>query len=336
MSKCLLLVALVFVTLPVRAHQFRSAYVKVAEGSGEYTVQTRLPLLPQDRVAPVRVELPAHCRETGAARVRRGDVYLLNESRWRCTGTLTDAPLHVAGLGVLTPDVLVELRFASGPPRIFALDAGRPDFVFAPAARPRAVALRAYFGLGVEHILFGIDHLLFVLGLLLVVWRTQARRAARLLTTITAFTAAHSLTLAAAMLGAVRLPAAPVEAAIAASILLLAVELARSERSDALTLRIPWLPAFAFGLLHGFGFAGALSDIGLPEQARVPALALFNLGVEIGQLAFVAAMLAATGALGHAIASLHLPPLRTQRLATQLLGTVAGFWVVERTIAVLA
>ena len=152
----------------------------------------------------------------------------------------------------------------------------------------------AYLWLGVEHILFGVDHLLFVLALIILVrgWK-------RIALTVTAFTVAHSITLAAATLGFVNVPGPPVEAAIALSIALVAVEIVNSARGrESLTARLPWLVAFAFGLLHGLGFAGALSEVGLPGHAIPVALLFFNIGVELGQLLFIAGVMA----------SVHDPP----------------------------
>ena len=161
------------------------------------------------------------------------------------------------------------------------------SFTIKAAAGAGEVAI-TYLRLGIEHILGGIDHLLFVLALVILVreWR-------RVAITVTAFTIAHSITLAAATLGFVNVPARPVEATIALSIVLVAVEIVNARRGrPSLTARWPWLVAFAFGLLHGFGFAGALSEVGLPQHAIPLALLFFNLGVEVGQLAFVALVMA--------------------------------------------
>jgi hydrogenase/urease accessory protein HupE len=192
-----------------------------------------------------------------------------------------------------------------------------------------------YLRLGVEHILFGLDHLLFVLALVILVrdWR-------RVAVTVTAFTIAHSMTLAAATLGFVNVPGPPVEATIALSIMLVCVEILNARRGKpSLTARLPWLVAFSFGLLHGFGFAGALAEVGLPQHAIPAALLFFNLGVEIGQLAFVAAVLAAGGLFRTAMA-LRLEPALIQRTVNRLdvfaayaIGTVAAFWLIERTSA---
>lgn len=180
-----------------------------------------------------------------------------------------------------------------------------------------------YLVLGVEHILFGIDHLLFVLGLLLIV-----RGFWPLLKTVTAFTVAHSITLAAAVLGVVTVDSGPVEAAIALSIVLLAREIVMGARGrTSLVHRRPWLVAFVFGLLHGFGFAGALGEIGLRAGDIPLALLFFNLGVELGQVAFVAALLALHQIVGRR-GRARLP--RLQPAMGYALGGLAVLWLVER------
>jgi len=188
-----------------------------------------------------------------------------------------------------------------------------------------------YTVLGIEHILTGIDHLLFVLALLLVVvgrWK--------LVKTITAFTLAHSITLALATLGVVTVPSGPVEAAIALSIVFLASEIIWWHRGwTSLTFARPWLVAFAFGLLHGLGFAGALSEIGLPSAEIPIALLFFNIGVEIGQLAFVAAVLLGAGALSRLAPVANTAAFARVAIAYAI-GTVATYWFVERASESLA
>jgi hydrogenase/urease accessory protein HupE len=200
-------------------------------------------------------------------------------------------------------------------------------------SRPSALeVVRTYLVLGVEHILLGIDHLLFVLALLLLV-----RGIGRLVATVTAFTVAHSITLGAATLGFVHVPSAPVEAVIALSILFLASELARRSVGPGaaaganLTTRFPWVVAFAFGLLHGFGFAGALSEIGMPQEAVPLALLFFNVGVELGQLLFIAAVFGFAAIVRWSAVRV---PLVWQPAVAYGVGSVAAFWVVERTFAV--
>ena len=187
-------------------------------------------------------------------------------------------------------------------------------------------AVPTYLRLGIEHLLFGFDHILFVVGLLFFV-----RRPLQLVQVVTAFTAAHSVTLALSTLGVVTVSQRPVEAVIALSILFLAVELVRGAhgRPSAMA-RSPWAIAFGFGLLHGFGFAGALAEIGLPESARAMALLLFNVGVEIGQLAIVGVLLT----LLQVVRIWCIPvPALAARLPLYLMGTVSAYWFVERVLS---
>ncbi|MDP3857265.1 MAG: HupE/UreJ family protein [Stagnimonas sp.] len=319
---------------PARAHQFRSAYLQLSElGAGEYRLQLRLPWLAEGRLAPIELPLPADCEPSAAPESSRTESYLKRSSRWRCTRPLRGQELVLQGVNALTPDVMVELNFADGSQRLFTLDSDQPRLRFVPAQHRQPPEWQGYLRLGVEHILLGVDHLLFLTGLLLIVARASRDRVSLLLRTVTAFTLAHSLTLTASALGWLRLPPAAIEALIAASIVLLAVELTRPVTAPRLSLSKPWLPAFIFGLLHGFGFAGALAEVGLPEQARLPALAMFNLGVEVGQLLFAAALLSLLW-LARRRLPLELP--RLQALATQVIGSVAAFWLIDRTIAALA
>jgi hydrogenase/urease accessory protein HupE len=220
-------------------------------------------------------------------------------------------------------DVLVRIEMTDGRVVSRMLRPDAPSFVF--TAKTAGPAAGGYFILGVEHILFGVDHLLFVLTLVLFV-----RVAGLLVKTITAFTVAHSITLALATLGMVHVPSAPVEAVIALSIVFVASEILRSRRGErGLTERMPWLVAGSFGLLHGFGFAGALSQVGLPANDIPLALLYFNLGVETGQLAFVIVALGGIALLRR----LRLPDWAPV-LPPYAIGSVAMFWVIQR-IAVI-
>ena len=250
-------------------------------------------------------------------------------SRTRSTirrpGGLTGAEITVDGLAGTLTDVLVRIQRTDGTSQVLRLKPESPSFVV--EAVPGSLQVAAtYLSLGIEHILLGLDHLLFVLALLILVdnWR-------RLVWTITAFTIAHSITLAAATLGWVAVPPPPVEAVIALSIVFVAGEIVRSRQGrPSLSQRLPWLVAFTFGLLHGFGFAGALSEIGLPQQQIPLALFTFNVGVEIGQLLFVGAVLL----LARLPRLLHLPvPAWWARAVAYGIGSVAVFWVIERVAA---
>jgi hydrogenase/urease accessory protein HupE len=231
------------------------------------------------------------------------------------------------GLGGSVHRVVVQIVWLDGSTRAEIASSERPEIAVrgvgkdAGASELGALAL-AYGELGVEHIATGFDHLLFVVGLLLLVGFNRS-----LVWTITAFTAAHSITLALGVLGVLAVPRAPVEAVIALSILLVAVECLRP--GPSLTRRAPWAVAFVFGLLHGFGFAGALSEIGLPPGQIPLALASFNIGVELGQLALIALGFAATRLVlgaGDRAKKLEKP-------LVYLTGTAAAFWTIERVVA---
>ena len=185
---------------------------------------------------------------------------------------------------------------------------------------------RTYFVLGLQHILLGIDHLLFVVALLLLI-----RDRWMLVKTITAFTVGHSITLAAAALGWAQAPQTPVEAVVALSIVFVAAEVCRQHRTGPdLTIRFPWIMAFAFGLLHGFGFGGALKEIGLPQSDVPLALLTFNLGVEAGQLLFIAAVLALVASLDRLLA-LTVPRLRD--VTAYAIGSLAATWFIQRLVS---
>jgi hydrogenase/urease accessory protein HupE len=281
------------------------------------------------RPMAIAARLPEACDpRTPEPPIWDGAAYM---ARWTasCPGGLEGGTVRIDGLDRTSTDVLVRFDFADGASETRRLTPG--DSAFQVPAQPgRFEVARTYFLLGVEHILTGIDHLLFVLALLILV-----KGARRLVATVTAFTIAHSLTLAGATLGLVHLPGPPVEAVIALSILFVAAEILHGRRGrPGLTERAPWLVAFAFGLLHGFGFAGALSEIGLP-QASVPlALLLFNLGVEAGQLLFIAAVFAAVALFRRAARRINLAqPSWAWALPPYAIGGLAAFWVIERAAA---
>ena len=240
----------------------------------------------------------------------------------RCEGGIKDKILAIAGLETTITDVLVRVHHADGRLESHLLRPSSPMVTLGGSTTGGERAL-AYLRLGVQHILLGVDHLLFVLGLLLIVNST-----ATLVKTITAFTVAHSVTLAIATLGYASAPALPLNAAIALSILFLGPEIVRRWRGEtSFTIRHPWVVAFAFGLLHGFGFASGLTAMGLP-QAEIPlALLLFNVGVEIGQLFFVMMILL----LARSFRTLEIRwPRTVELLPGYAVGGLGAFWVIQR------
>ncbi|HEX6901862.1 MAG TPA: HupE/UreJ family protein [Thermoanaerobaculia bacterium] len=338
-----MVLAFLISTSPAVAHELRPAYLQLRQTAADrYDVLWKVPARGDDLRLALHLELPDRCKSLAEPRgAFSAGAYA---ERWHvlCPGGLDGGAIRVAGLSGTLTDALVRLERLDGTSQTVRLTPSAPSFVVQPAHGPLEVS-RTYLLLGVEHILLGIDHLLFVLGLLLLV---KGRR--RILATVTAFTVAHSITLAAAALGLVHVPQQPVEAAIALSILFVASEIARSEgkalrpaardpRSPTLAARWPWGVAFAFGLLHGLGFAGALAEVGLPQNAIPVALLFFNIGVELGQLIFIAGVLALMGLLrpavtGHrSLASGHWSLLR--RIPAYAIGSLAAFWVIERVAA---
>jgi hydrogenase/urease accessory protein HupE len=238
---------------------------------------------------------------------------------------LTNETIVIKGLESTVTDTLLRIELADGTMHTTVLRPDSPNFLV-PEKPSKARVAVSYLGLGVEHILSGFDHLLFVLGLMLIV-----RSTGLLIKTITAFTLAHSVTLAMAALGFVHVPQTPVEAVIALSILFLATELSKQHRGEiSLTSRAPWIVALSFGLLHGFGFAGALSEIGLPQTDIPLALLFFNVGVEVGQLMFVAAVLAAQ----LLIQKIKVKwPVWAEQMPAYAIGSLAAFWFIQRTVS---
>jgi hypothetical protein len=316
--------ALLLVTAgAVRAHELRPAYLELRQtGPDTHDVLWRVPARGTLRLG-LYVHLPEQCRELSArGAVVAGEAFV---ERWgvACPGGLAGRTITIDGLRSTMTDVLVRLEDLDGGSQMARILPSNPTLVV--AADPGAWQVMAtYLPLGVEHILCGVDHLLFVLALLLLVrgWR-------RVVGTITAFTLAHTLTLAAATLGWVTVPTQPVEATIALSIVFVATEIVRgSQGHPGLTARWPWVVAFTFGLLHGFGFAGALHEIGLPQRWIPLALLCFNAGVELGQLAFVVGIVALRAALRTVVPT--VAPERMERAAAYVIGTVAMYWVIER------
>ena len=327
-----------------QAHQMRSVLVTVEEqASGQVTLNMKSSLNADGRAAAVTVTLEPDCavpeNSAGSVMAERLDDAVLRRWTVHCDGGLQHRSLHIQGLDAMTPDAFVDVKFADGSQARYGLSRFDPVIRLDVAETRGVDGLWPYLGIGVEHILLGADHLLFVLGLLLLLQLSKAGWQ-RIVGTITAFTLAHSLTLAMAVLGGWRLPPTPVEIVIALSIVLLAVEICQHPQRVAqglpptLTVRRPWLVAFGFGLLHGFGFAGALAEIGVPEAAAGWALLLFNLGVEIGQLAFVLAVTLLLSLLRQISASPRWMAT-TRGVLVHGIGGLAVFWVLQRSLPML-
>jgi hydrogenase/urease accessory protein HupE len=284
------LVGLALLCLPAAtsAHELRPAFLELRQtGAETYSVLWKVPGRGEELRLGVYARLPSSC--SGLSDPRTIAVNNTFIDRWdvRCAAGLAGGKIVIDGLSSTIVDVLVRVERLDGSVETARLTPSSPAFVVR-GAPGRWQSAMAYTTLGIEHILYGPDHLLFVFGLLLLV-----RDARALLKTITAFTVAHSLTLAAATFGYVKVAVAPVEATIALSVLFLAVELMRSRTGvEGLAQRAPWIVAFCFGLLHGLGFASTLSRMGLSAADIPMALLLFNVGVELGQLGFVLVVVA--------------------------------------------
>lgn len=320
------LLALLLIVLglvrPAAAHELRPAYLELAESKpGHFAVLWKVPAA-GDRRLGLYLKLPASCRNITepVAAIENAAHF----ERWQvsCEGGLKGQVITIDGLSSTLTDVLARISWADGAVEVKRLTPEQPSLVLEGAQTSWEVA-RTYFMLGVEHILGGIDHLLFVLALMLLI-----RDPWMLVKTITAFTLAHSITLTGAALGYLSLPQAPVEAVIALSIAFVARELVLMKPGERrLSEAYPWTVAFAFGLLHGFGFAGALEEIGLPHADVALALLTFNLGVEAGQLVFVAVMIILYRAAA-AMTSFSPAPLRTAMAYG--IGAAAVYWLLTR------
>lgn len=305
-------------------HEARPAYLQITEtAQHRYEMTWRTPVLSGMRL-PVVVRFPEGVRDITAPSTREFADSLVERRVIDAPDGLGGKRIEFVGLQATIADVLVRVQALNGDHSTILVRPSRPWVEIAVSRGPLSVA-GAYLAHGVEHILLGFDHLLFVFALILIV-----RSGRVLLLTVTAFTIAHSITLSLATLGLVRVPGPPVEAVIALSILLLACEIMRMRNGEAsLTARWPWVVAFTFGLLHGFGFAGALTEIGLPQGDIPLALFAFNIGVELGQLIFIAAVL---GALMLARRAKLAPAFgdRALAVATYAIGILAAFWFIER------
>ena len=305
------------------AHEVRPGYLQLNEtAADQFEVFWKVPARGDLRLG-IYALLPDNCEETSRVVTRSVGGSYTDTWSVSCAGGLEGGSIYIDGLAATLTDVLVQITLLDETSRVSRLTSSAPSFVV-PAAPTWTQTAVTYLGLGVEHILLGIDHLLFVLALLLLV-----RGLRQVLLTITAFTLAHSITLAAATLGWINVPQTPVEAVIALSIVLVAAEIVHRERGvSSLAQQWPWAIAFTFGLLHGFGFAGALNEIGLPQQAIPLALLFFNIGVEFGQILFIVAVYA-VWALSRRLL-VGLPKPITSYGPAYVIGTLATFWTIER------
>jgi HupE / UreJ protein len=329
----LLLLAATWLTPRVEAHEVRPAFLEIREtASDTFEVLWKVPARGEYRLS-LHVRLPKECSGAPQHGSFVGGAFV---EKWqaKCPGGLVGREISIDGLSATRTDVLARIERADGTSQTTRLTPEQVSFVVTAAPSALEVS-KTYFVLGVEHILLGVDHLLFVLGLLFLVGNWK-----QLVGTVTAFTVAHSITLAAATLGWVYAPQAPIEATIALSVMFVAAEiLHRAQGRVGLAARAPWLVAFVFGLLHGFGFSGALREVGLPEKDIPLALLFFNVGVEVGQLLFIAAVVLLMSAVTRL---LRKPghdehgPWHSESLirvpVAYAIGSVAAFWTVQRVV----
>ncbi len=309
------------------AHELRPGYLEIGEiAGGRVRVVWKKPTS-GELALDISPRLPESWKEIGVSRATRTPDALVLTGVYDPGGRLAGQRISIEGLSATPIDVLVRVVFRDGTTLTRILKPESPAFEIAGEG---AAGAGEYLGLGIKHILLGVDHLLFVMGLLVIV----GRRWRMMVKTITAFTLAHSLTLGAATLGFVRVSPGPLNTVIALSILFLGVEVVKMRRGEtSFTIRHPWVAAFGFGLVHGLGFASGLSTLGLPPREVVAALFLFNVGVEIGQLGFVALSLA----LRRALSTLEVPTRRwTEALPGYAVGSLGAYWTIAQLAKLVA
>ena len=313
-----------------RADEFKPGYLQLTQLDREtYDVLWKVPAIDESTTLKAKPRFPEGTEALTEVRSTFSRGVTVQRWRIRVPDGLDGKAILFSQLSETRIDVLARLVRLDGTVQLERILPVNPRFVGKPSPGAREV-VTTYTVLGIEHILSGVDHLLFVLALVLLVQGTR-----RLLVTITAFTAAHSLTLAGATLGWLHVPGPPVEASIALSIVFVASEIVRARQGRySVTQHYPWVVAFTFGLLHGFGFAGALAEVGLPQSSIPIALLFFNVGVEIGQLLFVGAVLTVIAAGWRAGRRLRWSqPAWLWRIPPYAIGALASFWLVERIAA---
>jgi len=310
----------------VAAHRLEPAYLEINEQTeGTFNILWKRPLV-GNRPMNIYPLLPANCSNLTKPVVHPSQRAAIERWLVDCGSSgMINETIVIDGLSATQTDTLLRIQLIDGSMHTTVMRPGSPSF-FVPDKVSKTEVVGSYLALGIEHILGGFDHLLFVLGLLLIVRSTML-----LIKTITSFTLAHSVTLALAALGFVHVPQSPVEAVIALSIIFLATELSKQHRGETgLTTKAPWLVALCFGLLHGFGFAGALTEIGLPQTDIPLALLFFNVGVEVGQLMFVAGVLVVIWI----VQKLKFRwPEWAEQVPAYAIGSLAAFWFIQRTLS---
>lgn len=307
------------------ADVFKPAYLQLTQFDRDsYEVMWKLPALDESTSLKLKPRFPEGTVNLSPPQSAYAGG--MSVQRWRISvpGGLNGKSVGIDGLAETRTDAIVRVERLDGSEQVGRILPGGVAFAVTPSPGPLEVA-HTYTVIGIEHILLGFDHLLFVLALVMIVRSTR-----KLLITVTAFTVAHSITLSLATLGVIHVPGPPVEAIIALSIVFVASEIIHQRQGrEGLASRRPWVVAFAFGLLHGLGFAGALAEVGLPENSIPLALLFFNVGVEIGQVMFIVAVLAFHHFAKKLVGG-RFDLSRLQPLPVYLIGGIASYWVFER------
>jgi hydrogenase/urease accessory protein HupE len=321
----LIVAALLLITTSLQAHESRPAYLEINQTTASrYEVIWHTPVNAGVRL-PLVLKFPDEVRNVTEPALQERPGSLIERRLIETKDGLPGKRIEITGLQATITDVLVRVKGLDGLTQVTRLTPSSPSFIV--EASPGVVEVaRTYTVLGIEHILSGIDHLLFVLALLII---TQGGW--KLVKTVTAFTLSHSVTLTAVTLGFVNVPTRPVEAVIALSIVFVAAEILHWKRGRiGIAARAPWVVAFAFGLIHGLGFAGGLSDIGLPTGHIPTALLFFSLGVETGHFMFIGAVLSFIALVRRLNISV---PSWAEWLPPYAIGGIAMFWVIQRIAA---
>ena len=322
------LLAMLYPAMPASADEIRPALLDIKEqNTGLFTVTWKVPTR-GERVLAITPQLPESLELLGSPSIQDIPGARIEHATYKNNAaSLTGQRIVIEGLSAVQTDVLLLIQLQDGTQYSAILRPASPKYTIPLEASKLQVA-GDYWRMGTIHILEGVDHLLFVLALLLIVIGFG-----QLLKAITAFTVAHSITLALATLGVVHVPAAPTEAIIALSIVFLATEIVHKHNGQiSLTERYPWIIAFVFGLFHGLGFAGALSEIGVPQHEVPLALFMFNVGVETGQIMFIAVVVSIMAVFRKLAITM---PSGAWRLMPYGIGSLAGFWTIERTLSFL-
>ncbi|MGD8592954.1 MAG: HupE/UreJ family protein [Gammaproteobacteria bacterium] len=328
MMKYVAIILFVISNSPLLADELRPAYLQLTEVEPQtFSVLWKVPARGNQRLS-LDVQLGADHQVIQNPIEGFVDGYHLRNWKISVVDELPQSQVTISGLAQTSTEVLLRIEYLDGASLTHRFTPATPEYVIAKKPTLLQTAY-SYLSLGIEHILLGFDHLLFVLALLLLIDNTR-----KLIVTITFFTIAHSITLSLAALDYIFVPVPPVEAIIALSIVFVASEIIRVQQGrDSLTYRKPWIVAFSFGLLHGLGFAAALAQIGLPVNAIPLALVSFNIGVEIGQLIFIFAFLL----LGWLISRVRLNLHRGwKKVPPYVIGSLASFWLIERSIGFLS